>query len=136
VSDLPQLVGEYSTLRMPEPVEEVRFDRNLVRDIESGERTIFIDLFQLLSSPEGAEPSRKLYKDPDEQSEHRTITPTSQIEPRTSQLSHGHITRIEDGFALICLIEDCWERIIEVGWIKIRDDQGKLTIWLSTPLSC
>ncbi|MCP4903285.1 MAG: hypothetical protein GY906_40505 [bacterium] len=126
ISEVTAIISS-SGLWEPKPIREVYFNR----PIEGEEQTIFVDLFYLL-----IDRSRMLYEAADATSEHRSLasSTTGQSQAMPNEL---HITRISNGFALVCIIDPCDEvPLQEVGWIKIRDNQNKLTVWLSIPLSC
>ncbi len=94
--------------------------------------SLYVDLFFFIKS-------RKLYKAPDESAPFELITPETK-EPSDplgyTNYGSGTVTRIRNGFALLCFIDACTGKVMPLGWIKLRDEGGKITIWTVIPLSC
>jgi hypothetical protein len=91
-----------------------------------------IDVFGLLGGEYGSK-GRRVYAKPESGAAVRIVHAT------TDELPHGNATIVEcrNGYAKIMFINPCGDQPESVlGWVRVRDCRGRLTIWCWTGLSC
>ena len=104
-------------------VKEKFFTSIVMLDSIKTPSPFFVDIFYLTKNGR-----RKLYKEPKNDADFIII---SKNEPKYSMLK---IIEQKNGFVKIGIVhinfETLGETIEPIGWIKIRDNQGMLTIWI------
>lgn len=88
------------------------------------ENPICVDLFSLSQAQE-------LYKAPDASAHFDRISPLvpDPGSPSGSNYGYGYIMEIQNGFALVSDIDIVTGEERRIGWIKIRNNDGMLTLW-------
>lgn len=112
----------------PEALEALT-GHNLSQTYFHTSTTQYVDLFYLTENN-----TRKLYDKPLLAANHQTISTDTQLTVNERNITYGYdeigyISGIENGFAQLIYIDYANGEKSNLGWIKIRNEESKLSIW-------